>query len=78
MLTPAEVETLPLSCFVLTCEQAVRFLDDYIMGSPYFKISYEEHNLVRGRCQIAMAKDLLDKQDVLKEIVYSCMNEYKK
>lgn len=78
MLTPAEVETLPLSCFVLTCEQAVRFLNDYIMGSPYFKISYEEHNLVRGRCQIAMAKDLLDKQDVLKEIVYSCINEYKK
>lgn len=77
MLTEEEVATLPLSCFVLTCEQAVRFLDDYIMGSPYFKIAYAEHNLVRGRCQVAMAKDLLAKQEALKEIVYSCMEQYR-
>ena len=37
----------------------MRFLDDYILGSPYFRIEYPEHNLVRARCQIALAKDML-------------------
>ena len=59
VLTQNEIDTLALSCFALTVELAVRFLDDYIQGSPYFKINYPQHNLVRTRCQIALAKDIL-------------------
>ena len=62
-LTPREVETLGLSCFALACELATRFLDDYIVGDKYFKIKNAEHNLVRTRCQIALAKDMLLKMD---------------
>ena len=58
VLTKNEIDTLPVSCFALTVELAVRFLDDYIQGSPYFKVNYPEHNLVRTRCQIALAKDI--------------------
>lgn len=61
VLTKKEIETLPVSCFALTVELAVRFLDDYIQGSPYFKINYDDHNLVRTRCQIALAKDIFAK-----------------
>ena len=61
VLTKNEIETLPISCFALTVELAVRFLDDYIQGSPYFKINYSDHNLVRTRCQIALAKDIYGK-----------------
>ena len=61
-LTPREVETLGLSCFCLTAELVVRFLDDYIRGDPYFKIDYPEHNLVRTRCQIALCRDMLAKK----------------
>lgn len=68
-LTQQEIDTLPLSAFVLTVELATRFLDDYILGSPYFKIHYPEHNLVRTRCQIALAKDMLDKMGQMEEIV---------
>ena len=57
-LTDAEIDTLALGAFVLSTELAVRFLDDYIQGSPYFKIDYPDHNLVRARCQIALAKDM--------------------
>ncbi len=57
-LTQNEIDTLPISCFALTVELAVRFLDDYIQGSPYFKTYYPEHNLVRTRCQMALAKDI--------------------
>lgn len=71
-LTPMEIDTLALSSFVLTVELAVRFLDDYIQGSPYFKICYPEHNLVRARCQIALAKDMQKKMAQMEQIVKNC------
>ena len=69
MLTQKEIDTLGLSCFALACELATRFLDDYILGDPYFNISYPEHNLVRTRCQVALAKDMLKKMDAMQAIV---------
>lgn len=68
-LTEREIDTLALSCFSLTCELAVRFLDDYILGDPYFKTDYPKHNLVRTRCQVALARDMLQKMDEMKRIV---------
>ena len=71
-LTQAEIDTLGISCFALACELATRFLDDYILGSPYFKIDYPEHNLVRTRCQIALAKDMLARMDEMENLVRAC------
>lgn len=68
-LTQSEIDTLALSCFALTTELAVRFLDDYILGSPYFKTDYPEHNLVRARCQIALAQDMLVRMRDMEEVV---------
>ena len=76
-LTEEEVNTLGLSCFALACELATRFLDDYIMGDKYFKIKYADHNLVRTRCQIALAKDMRVKMDAMNAIVRDCWNRYK-
>ena len=76
-LTEAEVETLGLSCFALACELATRFLDDYIMGDKYFKTKYEGHNLVRTRCQIALAKDMQTKMDAMNAIVVDCWKRYR-
>ena len=72
-LTEAEINTLALSAFTLTVELAARFLDDYILGDEYFKIDYPEHNLVRTRCQLALAKDIEEKLDAMNEIVRKCM-----
>ena len=73
-LTQIELETLALSSFVLTVELAVRFLDDYIQGSPYFKTNYPEHNLVRTRNQIALAKDMQKKLPQMEQIVKDCID----
>lgn len=73
MLTQSEIDTMALSCFCLTCELAVRFLDDYIQGSPYFKINYPEHNLVRARCQIALAKDMHRHLGQMNDCAISCV-----
>ena len=68
-LTAPELDTLALSCFVLSCELATRFLDDYIMGDAYFKTNYPGHNLVRTRCQIALAKDILKKLPEMEQVI---------
>ena len=72
-LTKAEIDTLAHSCFVLTAELATRFLADYIDGDLYFKTNYPEHNLVRTRCQIALAKDMLKKLPEMDRIVQECV-----
>ncbi len=76
-MTEKEVQTLPLSCFVLTAELATRFLADYLDGDLYFKINAPDHNLVRTRCQIALAKDMLKKMDQMEHVVRSCVDAAK-
>ncbi len=71
-MTRKELDTLSLSCFALTAELCVRFLDDYIRGDKYFKINSPDHNLVRTRCQIALAKDMLEKMARMEQIVREC------
>ena len=72
-LTPAEIDTLALSCLTLTVELATRFLADYILGDPYFNTKSAEHNLIRTRCQIALAKDMQRKMDQMQQIVADCV-----
>ena len=71
------MDTLGPSCFALACELATRFLDDYIVGDKYFKVKKPKHNLVRTRCQIALAKDMLLKMDAMNAIVMDCYNRYR-
>lgn len=72
-MTDAEVKTLAMSCFDLTAELATRFLADYLDGDLYFNIRRPDHNLVRARCQIALAKDMLKNMDKMEAIVEQCV-----
>lgn len=58
---------------MLAAELATRFLADYLDGDLYFNIKYPGHNLVRARCQIALAKDMLKKMDEMEAIVRECV-----
>ena len=71
-MTDSELETLALSAFVLTAELATRFLADYLDGDLYFNIKSPDHNLVRTRCQIALAKDMLKHMEQMEQIVREC------
>ncbi|MBR6107243.1 MAG: aminoglycoside phosphotransferase family protein [Oscillospiraceae bacterium] len=68
-LTQPELDSLVQASFSITVELASRFLDDYITGDKYFKVNYPAHNLVRTRCQLALAKDILAKRAELEQIV---------
>lgn len=72
-MTDMEVKTLAMSCFDLTAELATRFLADYLDGDLYFNIRRPDHNLVRARCQIALAKDMLKHMDEMEAIVEQCI-----
>lgn len=50
-LLPVERENLPYAAKLFPYMQAVRFLADYINGDTYYKIQYQEHNLVRTKAQ---------------------------
>lgn len=68
-LTDKEKETLALGAITMTVECGLRFLTDYLDGDKYFKIDYPDHNLVRARCQLALAKDMLSRYDEMKAVV---------
>ena len=72
-LTDNEIDTLAQSCLTLTVELATRFLADDILGDPYFKTKSPEHNLIRTRCQIALAKDMQRKMPQMRQIVADCI-----
>lgn len=57
-ITPAELESIPLGPKLLTYEQSVRFLDDYLAGDIYYKTEYEEHNLVRAMAQAKLLESM--------------------
>ncbi len=58
-LTPEERQLLPRSGELLAYLMAVRFLTDYLMGDKYYKIAYPNHNLVRGRNQLRLVRELV-------------------
>lgn len=68
-LTAKEIEFLPMGAKVITLEQGMRFLTDYLDGDLYYKTSYAEHNLVRTRTQLKLVKDLEDKWEEVNNIV---------
>ena len=76
VLTKNEVDTLAFSPFVLACELATRFLDDYIMGDKYFACKKDKHNLIRTRCQVALAKDMERKIDAMDALIQSAVKKY--
>ena len=57
-LTPAEVDHLAFSARLITLEQAIRFLGDYLNGDIYYKVHRPGHNLDRARTQIGMLRDM--------------------
>ena len=75
--TKKTISNVAMSCFVLTAELATRFLADYLDGDLYFKTSYPKHNLVRSRCQIALARDMLRKMPQMEEMVRKCIAMYR-
>ena len=57
-LTKEEIRVLPRAAYVITYEQALRFLEDHLNGDIYYKISVPGHNLIRARTQIRLLSEM--------------------
>lgn len=58
IMTQKELELLPWGARVITLEQAMRFLSDYLSGDTYYPITHSTHNLERARNQIKLVSEM--------------------
>lgn len=68
-LTPVELDLLVFGGRLITYEQAIRFLGDYLNGDVYYKTHRPDHNLDRARTQIKMLEEMERKQTAMEEII---------
>ncbi len=69
IITKPERETLALAPFFMTCEQAVRFLTDYLLEDQYYHVKYPDHNLVRTRAQLTLMRRMKENQGEMEKII---------
>lgn len=68
VLTQRELELLPYAALVITSEDGIRFLMDYIQGDIYYNIYYPDQNLDRARTQLKLVEDMEAKLAEIKQI----------
>ena len=78
VLTKAEKETLADGARLITVENAVRFLTDYLDGDVYYHVSRPGHNLDRTRTQIALIRDMEAQEGRIRKIIQSLDNSEEK
>ena len=69
ILTEAELEYLPWGARVITLEQGIRFLTDYINGDVYYQTNRPGQNLDRARTQLKLVQDMENVWDKMVESV---------
>jgi thiamine kinase-like enzyme len=75
-LTKAEKQHLVISGKLMTLEQGVRFLTDYLQGDAYYKVSRDEHNLDRCRTQLKLLESIEQQEERMDRLVQSIEQVY--
>jgi Phosphotransferase enzyme family len=70
-LTRAEKQHLVFAGKLITFEQAVRFLADYLSGDTYYKVHYDGQNLDRCRTQFKLIESIEQQEDKMERLVES-------
>jgi len=68
-LNSEEIGQLIFSAKLITFEQGIRFLTDYLNGDGYYKIKYPEHNIVRARNQFKLVESIEQQEKTLNTMV---------
>ncbi len=67
--TPAERQYLTFGAKLITFEQFMRFLTDYLNGDVYYKVHREGHNLDRCRTQMVLVESIMDQEKAMNALV---------
>jgi aminoglycoside phosphotransferase (APT) family kinase protein len=70
-LTQTEKQHLAISGKLITFEQGIRYLTDYLAGDTYYKVSRPEHNLDRCRTQFKLIESIERQEDSMHRLVES-------
>ncbi len=68
-LTPAEKSHLVFGAKLITFEQLIRFLTDYLAGDVYYKVHRQGHNLDRCRTQMKLVQSIAEQEESLNGLV---------
>jgi thiamine kinase-like enzyme len=68
-LNGIEKEYLAFSPLLMTYEQALRFLTDYIDGDKYYRIHNKNHNIQRTRAQIRLLESMEEQYSGMQKII---------
>lgn len=77
-LTPREIELLPMGALVMTLENGVRFLTDYLQGDTYYRIHRPGQNLDRCRTQFRLVESMEAQWADMQAIVERIRNALRK
>jgi hypothetical protein len=70
-LTKDEKKHLVFSGKLMTFEQGIRFLTDYLESDAYYKVGRDEHNLDRCRTQFKLLESIEQQGERMDRLVQS-------
>jgi len=68
-LNAIEKEYLAFAPLLMTYEQALRFLTDYVDGDKYYRIHHVNHNIQRTRAQIRLLESMEEQYSGMQKII---------
>jgi hypothetical protein len=68
-LNTIEKEYLAFTPLLMTYEQGLRFLTDYVDGDKYYRIHHEHHNLQRARAQFRLVESMEEQYSDMQKII---------
>jgi len=68
-LTPEEIRNLAFSARFMTFIIGLRFLTDHLDGDRYYRIRFQNHNLVRARNQFRLVSRMEEHADQMEQII---------
>ena len=73
-LTPLEWDLLPQAGGLITLEQGIRFLTDYLQGDTYYRTHRPGQNLDRARTQLKLVAEMKANQKEMQAIMRTCQS----
>jgi hypothetical protein len=70
-LTAAEKKHLVFGAKLITFEQCIRFLTDYLAGDIYYKVNRQAQNLDRTRTQVKLVQSITEHEEAMGDVVES-------
>lgn len=70
-ISPIEKNSLLLGARAIIYEQTLRFLTDYLLGNPYYKVKYPDHNLIRTKTQVKLLRAIEENLNSLQKFILS-------